>query len=1265
MKTFLEVGCEDLGRLSPEEAVAFFVDLLRAEATSLGIPLTAIHAPLSTSAPDGGVDIVVNAPDVTNGRGLIIPGLNCYQVKSGKNVQFGDNGWGRLLCNGNRGILPPKVEACIGEGGRLAAVLFGVDKPSRKVTPVDSLKQYLRKHHSYERAKVAVWQQSDLLGFLGLYPSLQRRLKHTESTFRDHDSWSKVPEMQQNPFVGGERQDTFVERVRVKLRQASGVLADVRITGMPGSGKTRIVREITNTDDLRPLTMYFDRPLPDTYAILDRMAREGSCAVVVVDECEENEWEKLRDRAGGTGGRVKLVTIHNGRKRAETEHLPELDLNQIKRIIYGYIDNMKDDTVDGLAKLCEPSPRYAHRLAARLKNGGLPVIDQINEDSVHNMYIANNLQVSSSEFQRRKAVLMWFALFEKVGYVGRHYSDTDFLAAKIAEWEGMRRGEFNRVVDELRSLKILQGHHTLYVAPTLLHLWLWREWWRINGNSFDLDEFTKAGSGNGVTLSMTDDLFNWFSNMFVNARMSDDAASAAKQLLGRCGPFEWIGAWKSERAAPLFYALATADPDSALLLLERTVGTWSYEDLEEFTVGRREVMWSLERMVRGGDNFEAAADVIARLAAAETEEHVGSATNIFTRLFTLTSGNLAYTLAGTSRRLDYLECVLLSDDRRRRLLGIEACRLALESVHFSRLDYDTGEMMRGSVKGTRLGRGVFGAYKRVLYMLVDRMGTMDSEERKRAVLVILSRVEELSRFKALSEHTARVTRRLYDEDWADRSALIRAVETILSIDSKKMTPRAAAVWKRLAHDLAGKTYGDRLRRYVGMDIPTDTIGRGSERGRSGKVIPQIKKLVEEAVRNPKVLLNESQWIFGRGVHNAALFGEELARQDGKFSLLPRLLRALSDAPEPSDPLLGGYMRQVHDGNVETWEDALDKMADDPLLAPLVPKITRWSGMTDRAWNRITTLYRIGTIEKSGVGIFAHGWFPRALTERAFVEALEIMLDNPSDEDMENALALLHGGCVGDGARHKLPANESYKIITSELFLPREGRIGVKDMDHYGWKDVTVLLAQQCPSRIEDMSNAFFEGIGTEGSIFDTPHPVALEALDYMGSKNPDALWDAATRHISFPPDHKTGQIMRWAGGRISAPRSEMEGPSTPFFHVVTKERIWEWIDEDRDARAALLAKYVPRQIMRGKRCIAREIISKYGDSDTVRREMHAHFSTGAFIGSGVKHHKKKMEECMEWMKGETDNVVLRWLRERSAQIQADIDAAVEFEERYS
>lgn len=237
------------------------------------------------------------------------------------------------------------------------------------------------------------------------------------------------------------------------------------------------------------------------------------------------------------------------------------------------------------------------------------------------------------------------------------------------------------------------------------------------------------------------------------------------------------------------------------------------------------------------------------------------------------------------------------------------------------------------------------------------------------------------------------------------------------------------------------------------------------------------------------------------------------------------------------------------------------------------------------------------------------------------------------------------------------------LVTSEAFLPRDGRYDEGGgIDHYEWRDVAVLLARQEPSRIGDMADAFFGSIAISGSVFDTPLPMAAEVLDLMGAANPDAVWGGAVRHISSRPDPGTQRILEWAGGGLFV-RNGAGRASPPFLDVVAAERVWKWIDADRDKRAALLARYVPKRMERGKRCIARELLARYGGSDAVRRAMHGRFSAGMFFGSRTDYHKREMEQCLGWMDGETDAAVLRWLRERKDHIQASMEKAAEFEER--
>jgi hypothetical protein len=68
MKTILTVTTDDLSRLSPQEAVDFFSQLLWIEATAIGLGKNLINIPSAINVADGGVDAEVNDTQVTGGQ---------------------------------------------------------------------------------------------------------------------------------------------------------------------------------------------------------------------------------------------------------------------------------------------------------------------------------------------------------------------------------------------------------------------------------------------------------------------------------------------------------------------------------------------------------------------------------------------------------------------------------------------------------------------------------------------------------------------------------------------------------------------------------------------------------------------------------------------------------------------------------------------------------------------------------------------------------------------------------------------------------------------------------------------------------------------------------------------------------------------------------------------------------------------------------------------------------------------------------------------
>ena len=133
-----------------------------------------------------------------------------------------------------------------------------------------------------------------------------------------------------------------------------------------------------------------------------------------------------------------------------------------------------------------------------------------------------------------------------------------------------------------------------------------------------------------------------------------------------------------------FFALAEADPESALKCLKRTVGTWSREERSQFTTGRREVVWALEKMAIWRELFSDAARLLLALAEAENETWSNNASGVFEALFSPGYGRVAQTEASPQERFLILKEAIESSSKERQILALRACDHALEAHHFVR-----------------------------------------------------------------------------------------------------------------------------------------------------------------------------------------------------------------------------------------------------------------------------------------------------------------------------------------------------------------------------------------------------------------------------------------------------------------------------------------------------------------------------------------------------------------------------------------------------
>ena len=930
MDSIFTVGNEDLQRLSPGGAVDFFRELLWAEATNVGIAKNLINVPSAITCADGGIDAEVQGTGIAAaGQGIIKQGLTRYQIKTGSFSPSSDGDIKSVLFREGTNELKPRVKSCIDRGGTLIIVLFGWDNPEtaddqhinkfkEKLTLIDA---------KYQDAKIEIWGQNKLKSFLKPFPSLVLDLKRISSLpFQTHKSWSQNKDMQQT-LIKSTDFDQKAGAIQELLRSPEGA-RHIRVIDEAGGGKTRFVLEATNTDDLAPLVLYTRATKFIDSGFMYLILRDDNPfnVILVLDECTQHQRIEIWNHLANRGPRIKLITINN--EPDSKDHgidyceIPALKYDDIKKIILTY--GIPHDHVNRWASLAGTSPRFAHMIAINLKYFPDDILRPV--EGVYDRIIAGYEDPTSEEVKKRKRVLTHIALFKRFGYKKPVEEEAKAVCRLLQKVDTtITWGKFQEIIDKLLSQNILQGETTLYITPKAFHIRMWIEWWDIYGSSFDLGEFLADIPDKIQTRE-------WFYEMFEYAAESGAATKVVRELLGPGGPFKDFEYFKTKLGGRFFLALTNADPESALCSLKRTIGKQTKDQLLAFTLGRRDVVWSLERIAVWRSLFADAARLLLALAEAENEMYANNATGVFTGLFSPGPGKVAPTEASPQERIVVLKEALNSPSKQKRLIAIKAGDNALETANFTRM---VGAEYQGLRKEPNLWMPrtyaeLFDAYSQVWHLLTEKLETLEADERTEVINVLLNNSRGLLLYHSLADIVIAALVELSQKDYTDKKQILSTVVEILHYNGKALNKSTREALEQFRDTLTGSGFSAMMKRYVGMDLLQDQFDEEGEH--EDKVGPRIGELAGQAVKDKCLAQQEFPWLVTTEAQNGYRFGYELGKRDVRFTLLPSLLDAQRGASVNSSVyFLGGYFRAIFEKDKNMWEDQLDALAKDGKL----------------------------------------------------------------------------------------------------------------------------------------------------------------------------------------------------------------------------------------------------------------------------------------------------------------------------------------------
>ena len=750
--------------------------------------------------------------------------------------------------------------------------------------------------------------------------------------------------------------------------------------------------------------------------------------------------------------------------------------------------------------------------------------------------------------------------------------------------------------------------------------------------------------------------------MFRYAAESEAALRIVKELLGPNGPFQEGDYLQTSLGSRFFSALTEADPKSALRCFERAIENWDRETLLQFTEGRRNVVWALEKIAVWRELFVDAARLLLVLGEAENEGFSNNASGVFAELFSPE----APTEASPAERFPILKEAFGSGSKERRGLALRACNAALQSGFFSRIGSVEYQGLRQEPK---LWISKYDeprdAHRHVWKLLEEQLERLPEDERKEGVEVLLGHADELGRIPDLGNMVVETVETIVQKRHVSEKQLIETISKILYYDApygdNGLSAEIRQRLEQLRDELVGSDFHSMMQRYVGMDLLEYEFDE--DRNPVDQAQPQIEELAQQTVENHRLLQSELHWLVTTEAKKGYHFGHELGKIDDGFALLPTLLDAQRNAGENASVyFLGGYFRAIFDRDVAQWEEQLDALIDDATLNVAIPDLTERSGLTDRAGLRILNLATSGIIGVNHFGIFVDGKAIESLSDEVFTAWIEFLLSATEKSAVLLALHLYHRYYIFRKPKPTLPRELTFRLLVHPSLFEEPDLHRSNTMTDCYWAKTGKAFLNRYPEKSLELVEPMLSHFGEDGAIVGV-YSQTCSVLDQITEQYPAEVWKHVSKLLEDRTHFaRTDSLERWLREGSALAREERKGALA----LIPPEKIWKWVDEDIENRAWYLAcRLVPKTLSteEWRTSLVREVLIRYGGQEDVRKTLSSNYLREGCWGPGSLHYKEKQQQLLRLKEGEDNENVKRWINEFVDRLEEAIEYEKIYEER--
>lgn len=516
--------------------------------------------------------------------------------------------------------------------------------------------------------------------------------------FRSWDNWRAYNNLDGNFYY-----NDYIEEIKKEiLEKLEKQQCNIRILGLSGIGKTHIIQEIFSPEKTelalcsRILYSDFNDGIGEKacFDLFDKLVISKENRVVIIDNCPKDLHAKLSRYVINTPS-LSLITMGSDPE--------ELNL-KIRNIDYILIEKNKlDSVIDDILTKHSFSPE----VCTRIKNfsQGIPLMAVLICEGLRygndflgklddTTLLDNLLGIKGAEKENRE-YLRSMAIFDHFGYQDNAYSQFKTIVTNQNITPSNHRNNNKHEVDakELcehylnRGIFEKRGRY-LSMRPIPLSMYLTQEWIKYCSADRFLTVIYDIVSLNEPDRS---ELAKSLVNQMRLLSYDDNARDFVEKLSTHGAPFDNAEVLNTELGSRLFRSLVEVNPVAISNNFVRNFLVDDVDKLKFVVEGRRNIIWTLEKLCFDRLTFSAGMKVLYSFAVAENEQISNNATGQFLQIFHLF---LAGTEVNLLERWNIILWGVNKEDERFHHLAIKAMGVGLNYGYFNR-------MMGGEIQGSK------------------------------------------------------------------------------------------------------------------------------------------------------------------------------------------------------------------------------------------------------------------------------------------------------------------------------------------------------------------------------------------------------------------------------------------------------------------------------------------------------------------------------------------------------------------------------------